>query len=335
MSRILGPSLVLLALSFTNLAHACEIGGRITGEGLPLGGVEVVEERLDNAPRTLGRTGADGTFSSTLAPLPADQRGLKVVLRKPQFKDYTLVYEKDPATGCPTPPHRDADIGRPAGHAGESITAADISEACAQPSVAGLTIFLAPYEIYGNTDSSMAASLNNDLPEIVYHRILAFGSRLGGLQTNDISVVPICVRLSASRGEQIRSVGASLNALAVIAGDGELRAVENGQPVVDLDSVFRVVPVWGDFGGGALQIGDTIPASRLRPSRIAEGLTDLWGKQAIFALAVRQLAEAHEPAAEQEVHRLLIELRKTMQADDPLLASVQSLLARLEAGGQP
>jgi hypothetical protein len=332
MIRVLAGFTFVAALSLCSAVQACEIGGRITGAGLPIGGVDVVEMLLGAAPQSLGLTAADGTFTSSVEPLPADQQALKVVLRKAPFEDYTLLFSKDPASGCPTPPRRDADLGRLDAETNNGASSPSIPDLCAQPSVGGLTIFLAPYEIYGNAERNLAMSLNGDLPQIVYHRIRAFKSRLGGLRMEDISVVPICVPLSAAQGEQIRSVGAALNALAVIAGDGELRTVDGGQSVIDLESVFRVVPVWQDFGGSALQIGDTIPAARLRPSRVAEGLTDLWGKQAVLAVALRHLAEPHEPATEQEVKQMLIELRKTMQMDDPLLSDVQSLLARLEAG---
>jgi hypothetical protein len=339
MRRALALVALLVALADPGAAVACDLSWRITGAGLPLAGVEIAETRLDGAPRTLGLTGADGALAVAVAPLPASQHALKIVLRKPPFEETALLFGKDAASGCPNPAHRDVDLGRPAAAGGGAggAAAAEAPDTCAQPSVGGRTIFVAPYEIYGAADNALASALNGDLPEIVYHRILAFGSRLGGVRTDDISVVPICAALSAAHGEKIRSVGAALNALAVIAGDGELRAAAgsgaNGSAaVVDLESVFRVLPVWQDLGGSALQIGDTIPAARLRPSRVAEGLTDLWGKQAVFALALRRLAEPHAPDTERDVHRLLIELRKTMQMDDPLLPDVQSVLARLDAG---
>ena len=108
-----------------------------------------------------------------------------------------------------------------------------------------------------------------------------------GVRPEDISVETICVPLDVASGEQLHRVGAALNALAVIAGDGELREV-GGESVVDLDSVFRALPVWQNLGSRPLQIGDTIPAGRLRPSRIAEQLNDLWGKQAVLAVALRR-----------------------------------------------
>jgi hypothetical protein len=312
-------------------AADCGIAGRVTGDGLPLGGVEVVEMRLGAAPRTLATTGTDGGFSASVEPLPTDLLSLTVALRKPPFGEQKLVFLKDAASGCPTPPHRDSQLGRPtATGGGEALPATQ--NLCAQPSVRGLTIYLAPYEIYGAPDDSLSSSLNGDLATIVHHRILAFQSRLGGVRPEDISVETICLPLDAARGEELRRVGAALNALAVIAGDGELRDVGGGQAVVDLDSVFRALPVWQNLGGTPLQIGDTIPAGRLRPSRIAEQLNDLWGKQAVLAVALRRLAEPHAPEEEQRVQQMLIELRKTMMQDDPLLPDVQALLGQLDQG---
>jgi hypothetical protein len=320
------PALIAVAA-----AADCGIAGRVTGDGLPLGGVEVVEMRLGAAPRTLATTGTDGGFSASVEPLPTDLLSLTVVLRKPPFGEQKLVFLKDAASGCPTPPHRDSQLGRPAAAGGgEALPATQ--NLCAQPSVRGLTIYLAPYEIYGAPDDSLSSSLNGDLATIVHHRILAFQSRLGGVRPEDISVETICLPLDAARGEELRRVGAALNALAVIAGDGELRDVGGGQAVVDLDSVFRALPVWQNLGGTPLQIGDTIPAGRLRPSRIAEQLNDLWGKQAVLAVALRRLAEPHPPEEEQRVQQILIELRKTMMQDDPLLPDVQALLGQLDQG---
>lgn len=332
LARPVGLVVACLALLGAGPAAAeCRVGGRITADGLPLAGVEVIDKRYGASPRQLAQTGADGRFSASVEPLAATLHVLTVVLRKPPFREASLLFDKDRATGCPTPANRDAGLEHPtASGQPEAVPAT-----CSQPSVAGLTIYLAPYEIYGAPDGGLASSLNGDLPQILHHRILAFQSRLGGVRREDISVEPICLALSAASGEEIRRVGAALNALAVIAGDGELRAVASGEPVVDLESVFRVVPTWRDFGGTPLQIGDTIPAGRLRPSRVAERLTDLWGKQAVLAVALRRLGEPHTPQVEDQVRVMLIELRKTMTPADPLLPDVQTLLERLEDGGVP
>jgi hypothetical protein len=332
MTRALTWLVLLPALIARGAVADCGIAGRVTGDGLPLDGVEVVEMRLSAAPRALATTGADGGFSASVEPLPADLQVLKVVLRKPPFEERVLLFRKDTASGCPIPPRRDSRLERPAAASGVGEALPATQSLCAQPSVRGLTIYLAPYQIYGAPDDSLSSSLNGDLPSIVHHRILAFQSRLGGERPEDISVEMICLPLNAARGEELRRVGAALNALAVIAGDGELREIGGGQAVVDLESVFRALPVWQNLGGTPLQIGDTIPAGRLRPSRIAEQLNDLWGKQAVLAVALRRLAEPHPPAERQRVHQLLIELRKTMMQDDPLLPDVQSLLGRLDQG---
>lgn len=319
---------LLPALIAAGAAADCGIAGRVTADGLPLQGVEVVEMRLGTTSRTLAITGLDGEFSASVEPLPADLVALKVELRKPPFEDRVLLFTKDEASRCPVPPRRDSQLERLSAESSSAEIVPAMQNLCAQPSVQGLTIYIAPYEIYGEPDGRLSSSLNGDLPSIVHHRILAFQSRLSGVRSEDISVETICMPLDSARGEELRRVGAALNALAVIAGDGELRE-SGGQTVVDLESIFRALPVWQNLGGTPLQIGDTIPAARLRPSRIAEQLNDLWGKQAVLAVALRHLAEPHSPADQQRIQQMLIELRKTMMGDDPLLPDVQGLLVQL------
>lgn len=323
---------ILTALIAGGAAADCGIAGRVTADGLPLAGVEVVEMRFGAAPRTLATTGPNGGFSGSVEPLPADLVTLKLVLRKPPFEDRVLLFKKDSASACPMPPRRDSQLERPATVSNSAEALPATQDLCVHPSVQGLTIYLAPYEIYGAPDDSLSSSLNGNLPTIVHHRILAFQSRLGGVRPEDISVEMVCRPLSTAGAEEIRRVGAALNALAVIAGDGALREIGGGQTVVDLDSEFRPLPIWRNLGGTLLQIGDTIPAGRLRPSRIAEQLNDLWGKQAVLAVALRRLAEPHSPTDEQRIQQTLIELRKTMMQDDPLLPDVQALLGQLSQG---
>lgn len=306
----------------------CPITGKVTADGLSLAGAEIVEKRHGAPERVLAATGPDGSYSVEVEPLGERLRTLTLVVRKTSFEDHAMLLHRA-ANGCPQPTHRDAGMVRKAISSNSAATPTSQS-LCAVPSVQGLTIYLAPYEIFGAADRSLANTLNGDLPDIVHHRILAFQSRLGNFQPEDISVETICASLSPSQGEQIHRVGTVLNALAVIAGDGELRQEQGGNNVVDLDSVFRVLPRWRDLGGRPLQIGDTIPASRLRPSRVAEQLTDLWGKQAVLAVALRKLASMQTPDDKDQVRQMLIELRKTMQDADPLFDDLQLILDRLE-----
>jgi hypothetical protein len=330
MTRALAWLVLLPALIAKGAAADCGIAGRVVGDGLPLAGVEVVEMRVGVAPHTLAVTGADGGFSAAIEPLPADLLVLKVILRKPPFDETTLLFPKDKSSGCPSPARRDFSLERPAAASGAGEALPAPQSLCGRPSVQGLTIYLAPYQIYNTPDNGLASTLNGDLPNIVHHRILAFQSRLGEVRAEDDVSVEMTCPVQAASGEELRRVGAALNALAVIAGEGELSEVQGGPAVVNLESVFRALPTWQNLGGRLLQISDTIPAARLLPSRIAEQLNDLWGKEAVLAVALHRLAEPHQQEDEQRVHQLLIELRKTMTQNDPLLPDVQSLLARLE-----
>lgn len=322
--------LALLSVLASPAIAACPLLGTVAVARLPAEGVEVVEHRLGAPERVLTTTGADGGYSVVVAPLDNRLQTLTVVLRKAGFENKMMLFVKAAGTGCPEPARRYAELEHVAGTAVDNAALPVPTALCAVPSVNGRTIYLAPYKIFGAA-KGVASDLNGDLPSIVHHRILAFQTRLARVPVEDVSVETICQALSPAQGEQIRRVGTALNALAVIAGEGELNAASGSPGTIALDSVFRVQPRWRNFGGTPVQIGDAIPAARLRPSRVADQLTDLWGKQAVLALALRRLAASDAPAEAEAVKQMLIELRKTMQPEDPLMGDVRRLLTRLGA----
>jgi hypothetical protein len=304
----------------------CPIKGSVKANGLPLAGVEISAVRGTAAPVMLGLTGNDGSFSLTVEELDRGLQVLELQFRKPPFEPQGRLLSKQPAGKCPT----DAAVNVAFGASAAPATNEDV---CATPSVTGLTIFVAPFQFYGGSSSGLDLQLNAGLPDILYRRILAFQSRLGAAARDDISVSSICLPLSAADGEHIRQIGHRLNALGVVAGEGETGLAATGETFVDLSSTFRIIPAYGDHGGMPLPIVDKILAVSLRPSRLADQLQDLWGKQAVFASALRrlgQLPEPHDPTELERIHRLLIEVRKTMTDSDLMLGSVQALIDAIE-----
>lgn len=357
-TRLRAPAAGLLALlAAAPAGTACTVSGQVKLGDLPIGDAEIATTLGAAAPVARGQSGADGRFAVTVEPLPRNMQVLKLVVTKPGQPPVLRLLQKDPANGCPLSPQEPVALdpgaqppaantagtnagGTNAGGASAGGTGAGGGETglCAKRSSLGLTVFIAPYRMYGAGADQAAERLNQDLPEIVHHRILAFESSLAGEPTYpDVSVETICLPLTAAQGERAQEVGHSLNALGVIAGEGELRE-DQGKTVIDLVSVFRTIPAYKSYAGEPLSIEDTIPSDRLRPSRVAEQMRDIWGKQIVLAYVLQRLAGLPATPDQGEVAKLtqlMVALRKTMTADDPLLGQVlqvQALLGDLKSG---
>jgi hypothetical protein len=335
---------VLLLLAAGPLRAACSVTGQVKLGELPIADADIATVLGGADPVTRGHSGADGRFSITVEPLPHDMQVLKLVVSKTGHPPVLRLLQKTSGSGCPLSPQEPValDPGTPPSGTttGGTATGSGDTEAslCAKRSSLGLTVFIAPYRIYGGGADQAAERLNRDLPEIVHHRILAFESSLAGVVSfPDVSVETICLPLTAAQGERAQEVGHNLNALGVIAGEGELRD-NQGKTVIDLVSVFRTMPAYKTYAGVPLSIEDTIPSDSLRPSRIAEQMRDIWGKQIVLAYALQRLASlpaSPDPAEIAKLTALMVSLRKTMTADDPLLGQVeqvQALLTDLKAG---
>jgi len=336
---------VLLLLAAGPAIAACPVTGQVKLGDLPIADADIATVLGSADPVSHGHSGADGRFAITVDPLPRDMQVLKLVVTKPGHAPVLRLLLKASGSGCPLSPQEPValDPGLPPGGTtagGGTAVAGGDTEAnlCAKRSSLGLTVFIAPYRIYGGGADQAAERLNRDLPEIVHHRILAFESSLAGVTSfPDVSVETICLPLTAAQGERAQEVGHNLNALGVIAGEGELRDSQ-GKTVIDLVSVFRGMPAYKTYVGVPLSIEDTIPSDSLRPSRIAEQMRDIWGKQIVLAYALQRLASLPATPDQAEIGKLtalMVSLRKTMTADDPLLGQVeqvQALLSELKTG---
>lgn len=316
---------LLPLLAAAPASAACAVSGEVKAGNLPMAGAEIATALGAASPVPRGQSGADGAFTIAVEPLPRDMQVLKLIVTRPGQEPVLRLLQKDPASGCPVSPREPVAFEDPAGGENEA-------NLCAKRSQYGLTIFIAPYRMYGTGADQAAERLNQDLPEIVHHRILAFESSLAGEPSYpDVSVETICQALTAAQGERAQEIGHSLNALGVIAGEGELRD-DQGKTVIDLVSVFRTIPAYKNYAGEPLSIEDTIPSDRLRPSQVAEQMRDIWGKQILLAYALQRLGSLPSPPDQADIAKLtqlMVSLRKTMTADDPLLGQVQQVQALL------
>ena len=201
-------------------------------------------------------------------------------------------------------------------------------------STLGLTIYIAPYTLYGDGADAIARRFNEDMPQIIHHRILAYKSLLRVPTTQmDISVETVNESLTAAEGERIRRRGRQLNALGMIAGDGDLIPQNGSEPQIHLTSIFRTIPIYRDQGMIMQPIKDRLPVSRASPSRVAEKLHDYWGKQAVLSYVLQRLAIQQGPWRDEELdvlEDLLLAVKDTMTREDRLLAPLDELLKMID-----
>lgn len=332
MIRLLaGAAFALAVVAAGPAGAACSVTGQVKLGDLPLGDADIATALGSAAPVTRGHSGADGRFAIPVEPLPANMGALSLIVSKPGHEPVRRILRKNAADGCPLSPQEPVAFDPGTAVATTGATGDTEASLCAQRSSLGLTVFIAPYEIYGGADKAATDRLNQDLPKIVYNRIKAFATSLSGVPLFDISVEKICLVLSEEEGERAQKIGHSLNALGVITGNGDLRQ-DQGKTVIDLESVLRTMPAYKSYGATALPIEDTIPSESLRPSKIAEHLRDLWGKQIVLAYTLQRLANlpaSPDSADIAKLAALMVSLRKTMTADDPLLGQVEQVQALL------
>ncbi len=314
-----------LGMVGTAAAASCQLVGKVTSDGLNLPDASISVTRQD---REIARTRTDGAgeYALSYAEFPRGVRAVTVeVSADAHVADRRILFRQG-QQACLGPRRHEVALGR----SGEGDDFA--------PSTLGLTIFVSPYSLYGVGGEDVQERFNADLPQIVYHRIQAYKSLLDArTESLDFSVELTPEVLTPAQGEQIRRLGHQLNALGIVAGDGELVSAENAEPRIALKSVFRTIPTYRDVTLLMQEIEDELPAGRASPSRIGSRLQDYWGKQAVLSYAVRKLAldgGVHNIQELQELSSLLIQVRATMAQDDPLLESLQSLLTiiQLELG---
>jgi hypothetical protein len=315
-------NLLVVCGHLSGLAYAeCELSGKVKDGSLPLANASVVM-LLRSAEIATAQTIADGSYRLVYPELPSELRSAVVTVNASSYSEDHRILFRERRGKCLEISTNDVVLEAMAG------APTDFSSL-------GQTIFVSSYVLYGSDTESISARFNQDLPNIVHHKILVYKSSLSRTTSSiDISVDSLNETVTPAEGERIFRLGHQLNALGVIAGDGELVNDPSGAQQLRLTSVFRTIPIYRNIRSSVQPITDHIPAGSASPSRIATGLQDHWGKQALLSFVLQRLA-AHEGQWQtEELDRLsdiLIDVRNTMQITDRLLDLTNELLEVIEA----
>lgn len=318
--------LLIAGLLAGDLFAQCQLSGLVESQDVPLENAVVV---ISRAGTEIAReiTQADGRFSLTYASFPSTLQAAAVTVKAQGYVTDIRQFFRGNDACLQITNH-------------EVVLESEQSGAPSSGSSTGYTIFIVPYTLYGQGSETIAERFNQDLPGIVHHRILAYKTLLNVSTVQvDISVENVDSQIvdppvTAAQGERIRRLGFQLNALAVIAGDGDVMPAANGDDQIEITSVFRTIPAYGNQAIMMQPISDQLPASQASPGRIAGQMQDLWGKQAMLSYVLQRLATHQgewQKAELESLAGLLIEVRNTMTGDDRLLQPLQGLLTALEA----
>ena len=280
---------LLAAVLFSAEALAsCQLTGLVESKLLPLENAVVVISRT-GIEITRSTTRADGKFDLRYDEFPDRLQSVMISVKAGGHTDDERLLFRERNGRCLEVSEHHV-ILEPQQAAG-SVNSSSL----------GLTIYIAPYTLYGEGADAIAQRFNHDMPQIVHHRILAYKSLLRVPTTQvDISVDTIDEPLTAAQGERIRRRGRELNALGMIAGDGDLLTDNGGDRQIHLTSVFRTIPVYRQQGMIMQPIRDSLPARRASPSRPARQFLH---RDAHNRWCVRRSVSSH-PAAGRSFHRL-------------------------------
>jgi hypothetical protein len=191
------------------------------------------------------------------------------------------------------------------------------------------TIYVSPFELYGGDSEQQAQKFNADLPDFIFHKIMAYKSSLGlNANVSDMSINAIEEKLSPAKGAQIRNLGHQLGALAMVVGEVEI--LSGNQSGIELTSSVKPIPVFENLEINTFVINDKLPPGSLRPSKVGRQLSDHWGKQAVLAYVMQSLAMHQGPWQKTEldnIEQILISVRSTIRDEsDPFKSMVDQLL---------
>jgi hypothetical protein len=319
-------SLLTLGLFFlSSPASPCELTGSVKSNAVPLANATVTMTQGGKVV-TSTTTSADGTYKLAYPEFPQQLRAAVVSVDVPGFTEDRRNLFRRGNSRC---------LEVTVSH----VVLEKSSETPADFSMLGQTIFISSYALYGNNTDTIADRFNRDLPNIIHHKILAYKSSLGQVTSDvDISVIRLAEPVTPAEGERMFRLGHMHNALAVIAGDGELMPSPQDGDVFSLTSVFRTIPIYADVRIGIQPIIDQIPVRNASPSHLANGLQDYWGKQAMLSFVLQRLATHQGSWNAQELNHLsdiLIDVRNTMQSEDRLLDVTNQLLQIVDAEHAP
>lgn len=333
--RLFGVSVAMLTFGFVaSVVHAaCLVEATVLAEGQPLSGVSVSFRQGQNPFTTVGETDNDGRIGFETIQLAEGILTLTVRFQRDGFGTVTrLLGRHNDTDRCPAQNLGSLRLERDTASPQPSVPSGDTDGT--PPSTHGRTLYVAPYEIYPAGNPVEKERLNAIFDRILINHILSFRTALRlPNPPAEISVVKLNNPISVSNAERIRGLGAALNALGIITGEGEARAIQGGQRYVDLVSEFRVIPLLQSYREHRVQIQDTIPFDDLSPFRISKDLKNFWGQKAMIALAVKELGEsagATNDTRLREIRELLSAVRNTMTGEDPLLFEVQTLMDYLD-----
>ena len=334
-SRAFGFSLCVLPVGLVaSVAQAaCSMEATVTAEGQPLSGVSVSIRQAQNPFTTVGETDSDGRIRFETNPLAEGILALTVHFQRDGFGTVTrLLWRQNDTDRCPAQNLGSLRLERDTASLQLSDPSGDTDGT--PPSAHGRTLYIAPYEIYPAGNPVEKKRLNAIFDRVLINHILSFRTALRlPNPPAEISVEKLHSPISVSNAERIRGLGAALNALGIITGEGEARATQGGQQYVDLVSEFRVIPLLRSYREHRVQIQDSIPFGDLSPFRISKGLKKFWGQKAMIALAVKELGASTGATNEtrlQEIRELLSAVRNTMTDEDPLVVEVQTLMDYLD-----
>ncbi len=313
---------LLAAVLFSDQALAiCQLNGLVESNVLPLENANVVIVRT-GTEIARGTTRPDGRFELSYNDFPPHLQSAKIIINASgHTQDERNLFREINGNCLEVNEHHVIlePLQAPGGVSSSTL---------------GLTIFIAPYTLYGDGADAIAQRFNHDMPQIVHHRILAYKSLLRVPTTQvDISVETVDEPLTAAQGERILRRGRELNALGMIAGDGDVIPENGSEPQIHLTSVFRTIPIYRHQGMIMQPIRDRLPTRRASPSRIAANLHDYWGKQAVLSYVLHRLSTLQGNASDDELdvlEDLLIAVRDTMTGQDRLLTPLEALLAMIE-----
>lgn len=338
--RSLGFSLCVLPVGLVAsvVQAACSMEATVLAEGQPISGVSVSFRQAQNPFTTVGETDSDGRIRFETNPLAEGILALTVRFQRDGFGTITrLLWRQNDTDRCPARNLGSLRLEPDTASPRPSVPSGDTDGTL--PSTHGRTLYVAPYEIYPAGNPVETERLNAIFDRVLINHILRFRTELRlPNPPAEISVEKLNSPISVSNAERIRGLGAALNALGIITGEGETRVIPGGQLYVDLVSEFRVVPVLQPYREHRVQIQDSIPFDDLSPFRISKDLKNFWGQKTMIALAVKELGELTGANNEQrlwQIRDLLSAVRNTMTDEDPLLLEVQTLMSYLDRELQP
>lgn len=307
--------LVIAALYSQAGFAQCKVSGVVLAEGAPLSGAKI---SVHNNARLLvsATTLADGRFNLNYAePARTAPTVIVSVVANGYAKEGRNLL-RNPTQICP----HAADLGF-ALVAGDNLNSTSLAPT--------FTIYVSPFELYGVDDAHQAEKFNSDLPQFIFHKIMAYKSSLAlEAKVGDMSISAIEQKLSSNEVAQIRKLGHQLGALAMVVGEVEI--LSGHKTGIELLSIVKPIPVFENLEINSIAITDLLPAGALRPSKVGRQLSDYWGKQALIAYVLQSLAMHQGEWQKTELdnmEQILISVRSTMRDEaDPFKAMVDKLL---------